>query len=83
MVREGRQHLIHELLCVREFPRDIHRRNSLRKVFVSAGRETVERKDLSIIDNETGEGELVGIEHKSSCNVPSTTKCQITKDGVG
>jgi hypothetical protein len=33
IVRERRQYPIHELLCDREFPRDIHRRNSLNKVW--------------------------------------------------
>jgi len=32
LVRESRQYPIHELLCDRELPRDIHRRNSLKSI---------------------------------------------------
>ena len=65
IVRVSRQYPIQELLCERELPRDIHRKNSLKEKRI---RDRSERANMNIpiVNDEVGKYELVRVEQERS-----------------
>lgn len=62
LVLDRRQYPIQELLCDREFPLDIHLKNSLKMISEYGNINNDEGAIIPIVDYEIGEGKLMRIE---------------------